>query len=70
MDFLQLLIQGGAVGVALATLWVLFRVVINHAAHTNTLIERNADVNENLCETLGAHTEVIRTLKDVIERKL
>ena len=61
MDIIQILIQGVAVGIALAALYLLMKVVTNHSRHTDKVIDRNTDAwNE--------HTKSNQKLTDVIER--
>lgn len=62
--------QTGAVGISLVSLWVLYKVLTNHTAHTNDVIEKNAESNVQLASSLSANTEVTRSLKETIERKL
>ena len=40
---IQVLIQGGAVGIALSCLWIIYKLVTNHDAHLQTVVNRNTD---------------------------
>lgn len=40
---LSTLIQGGAVGIALVCLWVIYKLVTNHDKHLQGLVDRNTD---------------------------
>jgi hypothetical protein len=69
-SYIQVLIQGGAVGLALVAFGLLYKVLTNHNHHTNLVIKENAQANAELSKTLGAHTKVIEYLIQTIERKL
>lgn len=62
--------QTGATGIALFLAWILWKVVTNHTAHTDEIIKENSKSTLQLSETMGSHTEVLRSLKETIDRKL
>lgn len=64
------LVQAGAVGISIVALGIIYKIVTNHNHHTNLVIKDSSDSNRKLAEVLGIHSEVIRSLKDTIERKL
>lgn len=39
----QVLVQAGAIGLALALIWVVYKLVTNHDAHLLDALERNTD---------------------------
>jgi uncharacterized phage-like protein YoqJ len=40
---IELLVQAGAVGIALALIWVVYKLVTNHDNHLLDALERNTD---------------------------
>lgn len=58
-SLVEILIQGGAVAIALAALWIIYRLVSNHDKHLRDVVDRNtdawvktADALARLCEKL------------------
>lgn len=39
MDVIQVIIQGGSVGVSVVTLWVLYKLIGNHIDHSTKAIK-------------------------------
>ena len=63
---IQLIIQGGAVGIALALVWVIFKLVTNHDKHFLEALNRNTDAwNKNEI----ALTKLIDVI-DILEEKI
>lgn len=69
MDALQVLIQGGAVGLAILALGVLYKVVTTYTHQSISVIKENAESSRILAEQLGIHSEVIRSLRETMERR-
>lgn len=65
-DVVQVLIQAGAVGLALVTLWVLHQTNKDHRASDAALAESITA----LAESMATQTEVVRSLSAIIDRKL
>lgn len=59
--WIGVLVQGGAVSIALVALWVIYKVVTNHFVHTNDVIEKNAESNTKLAVALNS---LEKTIKD------
>jgi len=73
MEFLKdvgVLVQAGAVGIALVTLWILYKTNTANNGQLAKIIDRNTESNVQLHEVIGGHTEVVRSLKETMERKL
>ena len=73
---LQILIQGGAVGIAMACLYVLYRFLTNHVQHNNDVIANNAaafTVNavsmEKLAGSIDDNTKATLKLGDILLTK-
>lgn len=56
-QLVQLLIQGGAVGISLLLIWVVYKLVTNHDAHLLNALERNTD-------SWNKNTEALTRLSD------
>lgn len=63
-------LNAGATGVALAALALVYKVVTNHNAQTNLIIKDHSETSRILSANIAAHTEVIRSLKETIDKKL
>ena len=60
MDTIQYIIQGGAVGLTLVALWIIYKLATNHDAHMLDALDRNTNAwSEN--------TKALQKLVDVIE---
>lgn len=62
-NIIGILTQTGLAGVAIAALVLVYKIVVTHTATTADVIKGNS-------EALAANTEVTRSLKETIERKL
>ena len=54
LDWLQIVIQGGAVALAGVAMWILYKLVGNHLSH-------NTDALKELSVVLGELRELIKT---------
>jgi len=62
MEYIQYLIQGGAVGISFILIWVVYKLATNHDKHMLDALDRNTSAwNEN--------TKALQKLADVIEMK-
>lgn len=59
-NLVQVLIQGGAVGIALVALWVIYKLVSNHDEHLQKVVERNSDA---WIDNTKALTKLVSTLE-------
>ncbi|MEK9207863.1 MAG: hypothetical protein AAB922_05235 [Patescibacteria group bacterium] len=69
-NFISIIINGGAVGLAAALIWLLYRLVTNHFEHTNQALDRNSEAfvdvaksNQKLCDSHDRLCELIKDLK-------
>ena len=62
------LIQGGAVGIALAVLFVLYKFLTNHTAHSNDVIDRNTAAWVEQVKQSERHTAVLEKLCDKLDK--
>ena len=58
-QLLQLLIQGGAVGISLVLIFVLYKIVTNHGTHFQDSLDRNSEAWVKNAEAMGKLTQVI-----------
>lgn len=72
----QFLVQGGSVGVALAALWILYKISSNHIEHHEMQISRFADLMEKdliadkaMAESQTKMAEAINRLTDKLHSK-
>ena len=65
----QLLIQGGAVGIALVVLGILYKVVTNHQTHTDSVIERNTEASVKATVMHETLSKSIERMSEIIEKK-
>lgn len=42
-NIIQILIQGGAVGISLVLIWVVYKLVSNHDEHLQSVVNKNTD---------------------------
>jgi hypothetical protein len=70
MDVIQMVVQGGAVGVAVYITFVLQKVVTNHHAHTDAVIERNTEASAKASAMHEALAKSIERMSEIIEKKL
>ena len=60
MEWIQAIIQGGAVGLSVLLIWVVYKLATNHDAHMLDALDRNTSAwSEN--------TKALQKLVDVIE---
>lgn len=59
----QVLVQGGALGIALLALWIIWNLMSNHMDH-------NTEALHELSKNITSNTAVLHSLKDAIDRKL
>lgn len=69
-SFVQVLIQGGAVGVAIAALGLVYKIVTNHNAHTDVIIQKNSDSHVKAAETSVRLASAIESLEKTLHAKL
>lgn len=73
MDLLQGIsnvAQTGGVGIALVALWIIYKMVTNHTHDFADIVKENSKSSLELAKSLGSQTEVLRSLKETIERKI
>ena len=77
LDIIPIITQSGAVGIAVYLIYVLRKIITNHYAHINGVIERNteaiideAKTHQAQVDVLQKQSEVLTRLLDLIERKL
>ena len=56
-QILQLIIQGGAVGISLVALWIIYKLSTNHSKHLSDALDRNSESWVKNAEALGKLTE-------------
>lgn len=61
-SLVQALIQGGAVGLTLVCLWIIYKLVSNHDSHLLDALHRNSDAWHK-------NTEALTALKEGLKRK-
>jgi len=61
------IVQGGAVGLSAALIWLLYRLITNHFEHTNAALDRNSQAfiqvatsNQKLCDSHEKLCEIIK----------
>lgn len=52
MDMVQMIIQGGSVGVSIATLYTLYKITSNHIEHHEREMARFADALDKLSDAI------------------
>lgn len=62
MDIIQVVIQGGAVGLASFALYIIWKLSSNHISH-------NTEVVAKMSENIALNTEVLRGLQDTLKKK-
>jgi len=67
---LSILIQGGAVGLCLAILFVLYKVLTNHFVHSDEMWARNADAWKQHSETNVRLICAVESLEKTVQSKL
>ena len=66
MEIVKVLADAGVVGVTLALIAVLYKIVANHINHSNDIFRENTSVMASLKEIIQSNTEAI---KDLISSK-
>lgn len=66
----QAVAQTGGIGIALVTLWILWKLLTTLMTANNQVVKENTESNIKLVAVLTSHTEVLRSLGSTIERKL
>lgn len=56
---IQYLIQGGAVGIAIFALWMLYKVITNHEKHFTDAITKNTEALTKLGDCINNIKEVL-----------
>ena len=69
-EFIELVIQGGAVAIAGLLIWVLYKVFVKHSQDTNKVIEKNNTVLEQNAKVITKHTEILDRLIRLLENKI
>lgn len=54
---IQYLVEGGAVGIAVLLIWVVYKLVTNHDSHMLDALNRNTDAWLKNAEALGRLSE-------------
>ena len=67
---LKIILQGGAITIALATLWVLFKVLTNDFKHVELVIEKNNSALLQQAVNSEKLANSVDKLGSLIERKL
>ena len=67
-SIVQVLVQGGAVGIALVALWLVYKLTTNHFHETNSIIQKNSDAfvalagsNVKLCDTIDSLEKTVQS---------
>lgn len=64
------IIQGGGVLIALVCLGIIYKLVTNHHAHSDQIIQENTKAHTIAAERSTQQAEAISKLADVLDRKL
>lgn len=62
--YLQILIQGGAVSLALVSLWVIYKLVTNHDNHMLEAFNKNLEALDKNTEAWLKNAEALTRLTD------
>ena len=69
-ELVKVLAQSGAVGIALAALWLIRDMVMTQKQSMEIMAREHLQSDKILSQALTANTEVLRYLQQTIERKL
>lgn len=62
MTDVQYIIQGGAVGIALIALWIIYKLVTNHDNHLLDALKRNTDAWVDHSKVMARFTSALEKL--------
>ena len=63
MDTVQTITQAGAVGISIALIWLIYKLITNHDSHLLDSLNRNTDAFVKNAEALTKLSDKIESLK-------
>lgn len=69
-EVVQTLAQAGGIGVGLSALFLVYKITLSQRQTMETILRDYSTSNKLVAEALTGNTEVIRSLRETIERKM
>ena len=70
MNEIQALIQGGAVGIALLSLWIIYKMSVNHTKHIEDATDRFTQAMDRNSDAWVKNAEALGKLSEQMDRKV